>query len=66
VPEIKINEKTYQKIKNIADFLNWSIEKTVDEFLCSEIDGIESEPLNFLEYYLNEDQMLKLIFGSGE
>jgi hypothetical protein len=66
VPEIKINEKTYQKIKKIADFLNWSIEKTVDELLCSEIDGIESEPLNFLEHYLNNDQMLKLVFGSGD
>lgn len=66
MPEIKINEKIYQKIKNIADFLNWSIEKTVDELLCSEIDGIESEPLSFLEHYLNKNQTLKLIFGSGE
>lgn len=62
--EIKIKEGTYQKIKSIADLLNWSIEKTVDKFLCGEIDGIESEPLSFFERYLNEDRMLKLIFGS--
>jgi hypothetical protein len=66
VLEIKINEETYKKIKNIADFLNWSIEKTIDKFLNSEIDFLESEPLDFLEHYLNKDQMLKLIFGSGE
>ena len=66
MPEIKIKEGTYRKIKSIADFLNWSIEKTVNEFLCGEINGIESEPLSFFERYLNEDQMIKLIFGSGE
>ena len=64
--EIKIKEEIHQKIKSIADFLNWSIEKTVDNFLCSEIDVIESEPLDFFEHYLNKDQMLKMIFGSGE
>ena len=63
MPEINIKEETYVKIKNIADFLNWSIEQTVEGFLCSEIVGIESDPLSFFERYLNKDQILKLIFG---
>jgi len=63
VPDIKVKEETYQKIKNLADFLNWAIEQTVEEFLSNEIGGIESDPLSFCERYLNKDQILKLIFG---
>jgi len=63
VSEINIKEEIYQKIKNIADFLNWSIEQTTEVLLSNEIGGIESDPLSFFEHYLNKDQMLKLIFG---
>lgn len=63
MPEIKIKEGIYQKIKNIADFLNWSIEQTAEVLLSNEIGGIESDPLSFCERCLNKDQMLKLIFG---
>ena len=66
MPDIKVKEETYQKIKNLADFLNWAIEQTVEEFLSNGIGGIESDPLSFFERYLNKEQMLKLIFGSGE
>ena len=62
---IKINEELYDRLERISKFIGQEINSLAEGFIRGQIEVFEKEPMQILEYYLTNEQCLKLIFGPG-
>ena len=71
--EIK-DKKTYfgfdldliTKYSKIATFLRWSLEELLEDILKSELRELEEEPIKIIEIFLNDKDLLELIYNPGK
>ncbi len=50
------------KYSKIALFLRWSLEELLEDILKSELSILEDEPRRIIEIFLNDKDLLELIF----
>ena len=53
------------KYSKIATFLQWSLEELLEDILKSELRDLEEEPQRIIEIFLNDKDLLELIFNPG-
>ncbi|KKL72111.1 hypothetical protein LCGC14_2088160, partial [marine sediment metagenome] len=53
------------KYSKIALFLHWSLEELLEDILKSELRNIEDNPKRIIEIFLNDKNLLELIYNQG-
>lgn len=53
------------KYSKIATFLRWSLEELLEDILKSELRDLEDEPQRIIEIFLNDKDLLELIYNPG-
>ncbi|KKL90132.1 hypothetical protein LCGC14_1907720, partial [marine sediment metagenome] len=54
------------KYSKIAIFLRWSLEELLEDILKTELRNIEDEPRRIIEIFLNDKDLLELIYNPGK
>ena len=53
------------KYSKIATFLRWSLEELLEDILKSELRDLEDEPQRIIQIFLNDKDLLELIYNPG-
>jgi len=54
------------KYSKIATFLRWTSEELLEDILKSELRNLEEEPLSIIKIFLNDKDLLELIYNPGK
>ncbi len=65
-PYLSFDPDLINKYSKIANFLRWTLEELLEDILKSELRILEEEPTRIIEIFLNDKDLLELIYNQGK